>query len=72
MLLRVVAVLGACTVSDPAFAQSEPTSTSPFDFGISRRFLTDSAAQRTFLPAFKSKMHSRSSVHTLATTTWWR
>ena len=49
-------------IASPALAQDEPTANSPFDFAISRTWLTELRAQKTFLPTFKVTMTHRSNV----------
>lgn len=58
-------VLLLSLIATPAVAQDEPTADTPFDFAISRTWLTELRAQRTFLPTFKVDVKHRSDIKLL-------
>ena len=58
VLLLLIATLAA--------AQDEPTADTPYDFAISRTWLTVLRAQRTFLPKFRVKLLHRSDIKGLS------
>lgn len=49
-----------------AVAEDEPTDDTPYDFAISRTWLTELRAQKTFLPTFKVNIMHRSGIKSLS------
>jgi hypothetical protein len=49
-----------------AGAEDEPTADTPYDFAISRTWLTELRAQKTFLPTFKVNIKHRSDIKGLS------